>query len=220
MNSGIRDAANISWKIAEVVRGRLGPLLLQSYEEERRDHVKSMIKLALRMGAIMGPSSRLHGLATRAFFRCLNIWPSARTYFAEMKYKPPPQFTNGFLVLGAQSAHGAVGRLLPQPPIADSTHGTIQLDDILEEGFVLLGVDVGADALAQTSLGPDWDQMLSQKLQLTSQEVPVFKRFRGKFLLLRPDRYIMASFQKGEEQNAVKALVLLRRQTWPMEDAR
>ena len=35
MNTGIQDAFNLGWKLAQVVRGRAGPELLDSYEEER-----------------------------------------------------------------------------------------------------------------------------------------------------------------------------------------
>jgi 3-(3-hydroxy-phenyl)propionate hydroxylase len=54
MNSGIRDAHNLAWKLAAVTRGKLGPHLLETYEQERKDHVREMIQLALRMGRIMG----------------------------------------------------------------------------------------------------------------------------------------------------------------------
>jgi putative polyketide hydroxylase len=36
MNLGVQDAANLAWKLAAVLRGRAGPGLLASYEEERR----------------------------------------------------------------------------------------------------------------------------------------------------------------------------------------
>ena len=38
MNSGIRDAHNLGWKLAEVVSGRLGPGLLATYQKERAPH--------------------------------------------------------------------------------------------------------------------------------------------------------------------------------------
>ena len=34
--AGLRDAANLSWKIAWVVQGRAAPKILDSYDEERR----------------------------------------------------------------------------------------------------------------------------------------------------------------------------------------
>jgi hypothetical protein len=43
-----------------------------------------MIRLAVRMGRIMGPSSPAQGFATRTLFRILGLCPAVRSYFAEM----------------------------------------------------------------------------------------------------------------------------------------
>ena len=50
MCSGVRDAANLAWKLAAVISGQAGDGLLDTYEIERRPHVKSIIDLALMMG--------------------------------------------------------------------------------------------------------------------------------------------------------------------------
>ncbi|HVQ99938.1 MAG TPA: bifunctional 3-(3-hydroxy-phenyl)propionate/3-hydroxycinnamic acid hydroxylase, partial [Mycobacterium sp.] len=42
-NSGIRDAANLGWKLAAVVTGRADDALLDSYDVERRKHARAMI---------------------------------------------------------------------------------------------------------------------------------------------------------------------------------
>jgi 3-(3-hydroxy-phenyl)propionate hydroxylase len=59
MNSGIRDANNIAWKLAAVITNQLGPKLLETYEQERRKHAWEMILLAMRMGHVMMPRSRV-----------------------------------------------------------------------------------------------------------------------------------------------------------------
>jgi 3-(3-hydroxy-phenyl)propionate hydroxylase len=51
-NSGIRDALNVSWKLAMVLRGRAGDGLLETYEAERREHVRAMIMPAMTRGAL------------------------------------------------------------------------------------------------------------------------------------------------------------------------
>ena len=50
MCSGVRDAANLAWKLAAVLRGDAGDGLLDTYETERRPHVRAIIDLALMMG--------------------------------------------------------------------------------------------------------------------------------------------------------------------------
>jgi 3-(3-hydroxy-phenyl)propionate hydroxylase len=68
MNSGIRDAHNLAWKLAWVVRCALPSKVLETYEQERRDHTREMINLALRMGKIMGPRHWLSGFAAQSMF--------------------------------------------------------------------------------------------------------------------------------------------------------
>jgi 3-(3-hydroxy-phenyl)propionate hydroxylase len=55
LNSGFRDVANLSWKLAMVVKGNANPGILDSYEEERRDHAWQLIEMALNLGQQFQP---------------------------------------------------------------------------------------------------------------------------------------------------------------------
>ena len=205
MNGGIRDAANLAWKLAEITHGRIGPGLLKTYEIERRDHVRSMIRLALQMGSIFAPKTRLHGWATRAFFRALAIWPGARSYFAEMKYKPIPRFEEGFIVRTQSLAENLVGRMLPQPRLTDGA----LLDDRLGQGFVLLGIGLSPAALAAVSLGVEWDGLIARRVALAKGEAPPLDPYAGAVLLVRPDRYVMAGFAAADAPDVALRLMAL-----------
>jgi len=50
MCAGLRDAANLAWKLRAVLKGEAKDALLDTYEIERRPHVKAIIDLALMMG--------------------------------------------------------------------------------------------------------------------------------------------------------------------------
>lgn len=50
MNSGIRDATNLAWKLAFVLAGLAGDGLLDTYDSERREHARTMVNFATRMG--------------------------------------------------------------------------------------------------------------------------------------------------------------------------
>lgn len=50
MGAGLRDAMNLAWKIAGVLRGDLSLAVLDSYEAERRPHARHMIGLASTSG--------------------------------------------------------------------------------------------------------------------------------------------------------------------------
>ncbi|MDF7776459.1 bifunctional 3-(3-hydroxy-phenyl)propionate/3-hydroxycinnamic acid hydroxylase [Sphingomonas sp. AOB5] len=213
MNGGIRDAANLGWKLAAIVSGKLGPRLLESYERERRGHVADMIRLALRMGAIFGPRTALHGLAIRASFRALGIWPAARTWFAEMKYKPAPRFDGGFLLESQLTRRGIVGRMLPQPTLG-AQYGGAKLDSVLGDGFALIGVDLDPGTVEMISVGHDWDGLIARRVSLASTDAPDLAEHAGKLLLVRPDRYVMARFAPDEAAQIRPSLEALLTRTW------
>ncbi|MEJ0065084.1 MAG: bifunctional 3-(3-hydroxy-phenyl)propionate/3-hydroxycinnamic acid hydroxylase [Caulobacteraceae bacterium] len=53
MCAGIRDAANLSWKLTDVLSGRAGPELLDTYQIEREPNVRAYIELAIAMGRVV-----------------------------------------------------------------------------------------------------------------------------------------------------------------------
>jgi len=209
LNSGLRDAHNLAWKLAYVLEGKLGTNLLDSYAQERRDHVWQMILLAMRMGRVMAPRNALEGWLTRKLFDVLNIWPPARDYIAEMKYKPPPRFHEGLLIPDGKGRASMVGRLLPQPRVRKADGQEMLLDDLLGVHFalVLRGPDAAA-RLAQLR-EPLWDRLHVVRVALTDAgAAPVegvesvtlldsvldtaLAPYAGCALLLRPDHYVAA----------------------------
>ncbi len=53
LNSGMRDALNIAWKLAFVKRGLMSDRVLGTYSEERAPHVRSTIAHAVDMGRLI-----------------------------------------------------------------------------------------------------------------------------------------------------------------------
>ena len=53
MCSGVRDAANLAWKLAEVIRGGAPDALLDTYETERRPHVAAVTALSIQAGQLL-----------------------------------------------------------------------------------------------------------------------------------------------------------------------
>jgi 2-polyprenyl-6-methoxyphenol hydroxylase-like FAD-dependent oxidoreductase len=53
MCSGIRDAANLAWKLDTVLAGRSSAAILDSYEEERLPHARGVIDLSIELGKII-----------------------------------------------------------------------------------------------------------------------------------------------------------------------
>lgn len=214
MNSGIRDAHNLAWKVAAVVKGDLGPALLDTYEAERRNHVAEMTDLAVRMGHVMMPRTRMRAFALQAFFRALAIYPKARSYFAEMKFKPKPRFHQGFLHGNDATTRGRslVGTLFPQALLATAT-GYQLLDDILGDGFALVAPPGTSPVLleqaSRTAISAPAIRYVAvldkEDASITSTPIVSARDVRGdlaKLLsdrpsglyLIRPDRYVAACF--------------------------
>ena len=53
LNSGMRDAVNLAWKMAFVKRGTANPLLLDTYSAERVPHVRSVVAHAADVGRLI-----------------------------------------------------------------------------------------------------------------------------------------------------------------------
>jgi len=124
-NSGIRDASNLGWKLAMVVKGQASDTLLDTYTIERRAHARSMIHLSEVAGDIFAPTSRFGTRFRDGFVRTFNVLPSVKRYFVEMRFKPMPRYESGVVLLPesrrrggflahmlARSGHSAPGRLL------------------------------------------------------------------------------------------------------------
>lgn len=109
-NSGMRDASNLAWKLAMVVQGQAGPDLLDSYEQERRPHARSMMHLSEVAGDIFAPESRAAAKLRDTVMLAMNAVPPVKQYFAEMRFKPMPRYESG-VVLHPAATHNRGARL-------------------------------------------------------------------------------------------------------------
>ncbi len=169
MNSGVRDAHNLAWKLAAVLRRTLGPGLLEIYQQERKDHIEQMIALALRTGKVMSAPSWLTGTLTQMAFLALNLVPAARDYIAEMKYKPQPRFHAGFLQPDGKGRRSIIGRLFPQPRVMLPDGRQVLLDEVLGVRFVLLLRGTKPDEDFARLRQPVWDQLGVRRVALLPQ---------------------------------------------------
>ena len=53
MMSGYRDAFNLAWKISYVINNNFSPILLDSYQEERRPHANFVVENSAGIGELM-----------------------------------------------------------------------------------------------------------------------------------------------------------------------
>ena len=167
MCAGIRDAANLAWKLDRCCRGQGGDVLLDTYQSERRENVAGYIRTAMKLGSLIGlagskgPSAL--GLATdRGVFDTGSMIPVLGPGLGRMD-------------------DGLRGRLFPQVTLASGR----RLDD--EVGYAPFLV-VRGEMRNQSCWGG---------IQVLNTEdepglAAVLDSFRVRAVLVRPDKRILA----------------------------
>lgn len=77
LGSGLRDAANLSWKLAAALRGDGPDGLLDSYEAERRPHAIGLIRKAILIGRLMTGRDAVSSFARGIAFPLAGRIPAA-----------------------------------------------------------------------------------------------------------------------------------------------
>ncbi|WP_321863522.1 bifunctional 3-(3-hydroxy-phenyl)propionate/3-hydroxycinnamic acid hydroxylase [Burkholderia cenocepacia] len=149
--AGLRDAANLGWKLAWVVLGRADPRILDSYDAERRPHAQAMIRLAKFMGRLVMPRNAAVALATHGLMRAMRCVPVLRAQFDELRIKPKNAFRSGLFVSGRSGARLIRGAALAQGWLRGADGAARLSDDVLGSGYTLIGF--GCDPRA--GLAPD-----------------------------------------------------------------
>jgi 3-(3-hydroxy-phenyl)propionate hydroxylase len=138
-NSGIRDAANLGWKLAAVVNGHAEDTLLDTYDLERRKHARAMIDLSTMVGRVISPTSRRVASLRDGVIRAGSVVPTLKRYVLEMRFKPMPRYEQGAVFHAhPPTPTSPVGTLFIQPRVATRDHANVLLDDVLGPGFAVL----------------------------------------------------------------------------------
>lgn len=139
LNSGLRDAHNLTWKLSMFLRGQASKQLLDTYHEERHRHVAQMIRFSSFLGNIVMTRKRSVAYGRDIIFRLINRIPAIREYLTEARIKPQPKYMSGFLLSARERKHNTlVGQMLPQPKVITTEGQHALLDEILGPGFALL----------------------------------------------------------------------------------
>ncbi|WP_321862282.1 bifunctional 3-(3-hydroxy-phenyl)propionate/3-hydroxycinnamic acid hydroxylase [Pseudomonas paraveronii] len=167
-NSGMRDASNLAWKLALVIKGLAADNLLDSYEQERRDHAKAMINLSVLAGHVLAPPKRWQGTLRDGVSWLLNYLPPVKRYFVEMRFKPMPQYTRGALIVPNEK-DSPVGKMFIQPKVLTDAGTTVLLDEVIGDNFAIIAW--GCD--------PTWG--------LSATQIAQWKALGTRFIQVLPD---------------------------------
>ncbi len=164
MCAGIRDAANLAWKLDFVLRGRAPDELLDTYQSERAPHVRTVIELAVGIGRIIQTTDQQIAAERDAHFRSGGA--------EGMGSVAMPPIGPGLVADGG-------GEPLPQPD---------RLDDELGLGFTVVAPDV-----ARLEVSDD-TRIVWDKLGITTHTTPGLAPWceqQGAYAaIVRPDRYV------------------------------
>ena len=142
-SSGIRDAYNLGWKLSAVLKGVAGDSLLDSYESERHDHARAMIKTSVMLKDVVSMTHPLGTTIRDLFLKGMQAVPALRDWFQQGGFKPAPVYTRGqYLGLPRHRRHGPEGTLAPQPEVRRIDGRRVLLDELLGNGFSLVGLNV------------------------------------------------------------------------------
>jgi 2-polyprenyl-6-methoxyphenol hydroxylase-like FAD-dependent oxidoreductase len=193
--SGLRDAANLAWKLDLVLAGRAPETLLDTYGTERGSQVLPEIDFSVELGKII---CVLDPAAAAA--RDLDFAPIAEAGPVPVPDRPP--LGAGLLLPGDPHA----GKVALQAPVGrdGSRYGT-RLDDATGGGWVLLGHGGdGSDPAGDLPAGlARWWASLGGRCFQLAQDGPLqdstgaYGRWFGALerdtVLIRPDSYLFGT---------------------------
>jgi 3-(3-hydroxy-phenyl)propionate hydroxylase len=131
MGAGLRDAANLAWKLAGAVNGWLPESVLNTYEQERMPHVRYMIRFALAMGTAMTAGGEAGNLLRRVVVPRLHLVPGVREKIVD---STTPALHSSELVLKSPGRRQLAGRLCPNPVLLDGK----RLDEMVGGRFAVI----------------------------------------------------------------------------------
>ncbi|RJF90126.1 bifunctional 3-(3-hydroxy-phenyl)propionate/3-hydroxycinnamic acid hydroxylase [Oleomonas cavernae] len=139
-SSGIRDAYNLGWKLSGVLDGLYGDEVLDSYGRERHGHAKAMIDVSVFMKDTVSMTNPIGTLLRDAVLHIVQTVPAFRRWAEEGGFKPQPAYARGqYLGLPRRGRSRPEGALAPQPEVRLIDGRRMLLDDVLGEGFALVG---------------------------------------------------------------------------------
>jgi 3-(3-hydroxy-phenyl)propionate hydroxylase len=209
MVQGLRDAHNLAWKLAYVLKGQAIASLLDSYETERKPHVRATTRKAMELGRLI--CERDPDKARQRDQKLRDEQGGViRTTFRQQMI---PGLTTGLIC--ASQAHA--GQLFLQPRISNA-QGDVRLDDCVSREFVLfvLAFEFTDDLqLLQAAIGDSPIQMVlvsgdraeadSTVTSVSSSMLACWMRDQGApIVLVRPDKYVF-----GHASTTSTALELL-----------
>jgi 3-(3-hydroxy-phenyl)propionate hydroxylase len=216
MCAGIRDAANLAWRLALVLRAGAQDALLDSYEAERKPHVEALVGFAKKAGEVIGELDLAAARARDALLRGQLERGEAET----IRQRFIPNLAGGLI----DAASGPVaGTLFVQPHVGEAGEGEL-LDDVVEPNFLLATTSGEAQSWLSAASLDIWRRIGGERVVISQDEMTGANpdgvhrlRERGRLfadwmarhgaaaVVARPDRYVYGVATDREGLNRLVA---------------
>ncbi|MDH2383937.1 bifunctional 3-(3-hydroxy-phenyl)propionate/3-hydroxycinnamic acid hydroxylase [Bradyrhizobium sp. CER78] len=216
--AGIRDAVNLAWKLRLVLRGVAGETLLDSYEIERKPHVRAVVASAKEFGKIIGELD-----PAAAAERDVRLRADLKAGTAEtIRQKFIPDLVSGLIARDTDLA----GRLFVQPHVRAPDGRTCRLDDLLKPEFAIVTAAAAPMAWLSDESRAAWQHLAGERVVITTSGesgdadgvLSVVER-DGLFadwmrqhgaaaVIVRPDRYVFGAAGNADELNLLVGQLL------------
>lgn len=173
--AGLRDVANLCWKLDLLRRGVASESLLDTYESERKPHATFWVEMAAKQAVAIQTLDPEFAKERDEF---------VRTHPEESAVPTPPALGPG---LHEGDTDERAGKLSIQPILADGT----RLDDTIGSHFLVAADRAVYDQLPEptrAALDQDGDTVtLVDPLKIDA----LLQSVRARAVVIRPDRYIL-----------------------------
>lgn len=183
MCHGLRDVANLAWKMAAIVNDGADESILATYQPERDPHVRGVIGAAVAAGRYICELDREKAAARDAAIRAQSAQKQGETA-ADLI----PAISTGFIAPGSPAA----GTRFIQPILTDGR----KLDDLTGQGWRLFVRGAASDGAIAAADLPDDGAVLGW---LDARGVDA--------VLVRPDHYVFGSGNAADLLAARDALL-------------
>lgn len=222
LNSGIRDVANLSWKLSEALSHPRSERFLDSYTEERRPHAKRVTESSVLLGRIVMTTNERVARFRDERVREALATPAGRAFFEHMEYRPPARLQGS--LFGGNDDTDLVGRQIGQPEVFDfRRHCMVPFDEMLGTGWALLAIGLPAPIvdearslfppLAPVVIAVPLDDLIEPYADGVAVAIDLDGRLydevepaRGRLVLVRPDRFIAHVWTPGETPVVTEAI--------------
>jgi 3-(3-hydroxy-phenyl)propionate hydroxylase len=173
--TGIRDVANLAWKLALCVNGEAQAELLDTYQSERHPHVRAYIEMAVKLGRLINMDDPKQALEA-AFAQ-----PDGSARMSSIT----PSLGRGLAAGDASHA----GRLAPQLTMSSGR----RLDDVCGYRFVLVCEPELLSAAGLSDAEPEQSDIRTVCCEHGSTGSEYLSTLGARAVVIRPDRYILGS---------------------------